>query len=428
MARIVFLSRNNEGHLFQALTLAQTLQTRGHKVAMVSQPENATSIAKSFGIEFHALDAAGIGPTAITRLMPALGTILGRRADLVRMKMFQILAEALLTKGPAILNELQPDIVVVDQNVVAGSTLCDHLEIPFVSLATSVPWHAEANVVPHFAGWQFDDSDRMRRKNTFFNRAFEIYMSPVLGAINRYRRDWKLPKLRRTADTFSDRLQLSQLCPALDFPRNHLPKCFRYIGSLGSNRQTKTIDFPWDKLDGRPLIFASMGTVRSKRNLEIFQKISLACSDIDAQLIMSLGRLSEDTQKLASALLPLPNNQILVGFAPQVELLNRASLLITHAGVNTVLEAIAREVPMIALPRNVDHPAMATRIQYAGIGLRASITKFQPLELRTMIDQVLSESRSKERLRVVRQDLERCGGVDRAADLIEAQLPSQDQT
>jgi hypothetical protein len=45
-----------------------------------------------------------------------------------------------------------------------------------------------------------------------------------------------------------------------------------------------------------------------------------------------------------------------------------------------------------------------------------------------MIDQVLSESRSKERLRVVRQDLERCGGVDRAADLIEAQLPSQDQT
>lgn len=426
MARIVFLSRNNEGHLFQALTLAQSLQARGHHVAMVSQPEKAEQIAGSFGIEFHPLGTDGIRPTFTTRLLPILGTLTGSRADLVRVKMFQILADALLTKGPEILVKLKPDIVVVDQNVVAGSTLCDHLKIPFVSLATSVPWHAEPNVVPHFAGWQYKDSKRMRRKNAIFNRGFEIYMSPVLSAINRFRREWSLPKLHETADTFSTRLQLSQLCPALDFPREHLPDCFKYVGSLGSKRKMTACDFPWDKLDSRPLIFASMGTVRSKRNIEIFQKISSACSDIDAQLVMSLGRLSEDTKKLAAVLEPLPNNQILVGFAPQVELLDRAALLITHAGVNTVLEAIAREVPMIALPRNVDHPAMATRIQYAGIGLRGSIKKFQPPELRSMIQQVLSEPRFKERLSVVRQDLESCGGADRAADLIEAELASSD--
>ncbi len=244
-------------------------------------------------------------------------------------------------------------------------------------------------------------------------------MWPVLAVVNRYRRSWQLEPLRHTSDLFSKRAQLSQLCPAFDFPRQELPKCFHYIGTFGAKRKSSTNDFPWDKLDGRPLIFASMGTVRSKRNFEVFRKISKACETIDAQLVMSLGRYSESVQQMIDDFGTLPNNQLIVGFAPQVELLKRASLLITHAGVNTVLEAISNEVPMVALPRNVDHPAMATRIEYSRVGLRDSLRNFTPQSLRERIDRVLTDPSFKERLKLVREDLERCGGAERAADIIE---------
>ena len=78
----------------------------------------------------------------------------------------------------------------------------------------------------------------------------------------------------------------------------------------------------------------------------------------------------------------LAGNPIVVDFAPEMALLKRAQLLITHAGQNTILEAISQGVPMVALPRNVDQPAMAARVEYAGVGLRDSFGLTDPAILR----------------------------------------------
>jgi zeaxanthin glucosyltransferase len=60
-------------------------------------------------------------------------------------------------------------------------------------------------------------------------------------------------------------------------------------------------------------------------------------------------------------------------FAPQREVLARADAVVSHAGLNTVLDAIAARTPILALPIAFDQPGMAAaRILHAGIGLRAS--------------------------------------------------------
>lgn len=41
---------------------------------------------------------------------------------------------------------------------------------------------------------------------------------------------------------------------------------------------------------------------------------------------------------------------VVVRYAPQVELVKRAAAVITHAGLNTVLETLAEGVPLVALP------------------------------------------------------------------------------
>jgi zeaxanthin glucosyltransferase len=47
---------------------------------------------------------------------------------------------------------------------------------------------------------------------------------------------------------------------------------------------------------------------------------------------------------------PIPASAIVVSKAPQIELLKRAELCITHAGINTTLESLALGVPMVAIP------------------------------------------------------------------------------
>src|SRR5205807_10507854 len=92
------------------------------------------------------------------------------------------------------------------------------------------------------------------------------------------------------------------------------------------------------KLDGRPLVYASMGTLQNRQK-HIFGIIAEACAGLDVQLVLSLGGggKPEDMEELAGG-------PIVVEFAPQLELLKRAALCITHAGLNTALECLSNGV------------------------------------------------------------------------------------
>jgi UDP:flavonoid glycosyltransferase YjiC (YdhE family) len=46
----------------------------------------------------------------------------------------------------------------------------------------------------------------------------------------------------------------------------------------------------------------------------------------------------------------LSGSPLVVGYAPQLELLQRATLTITHAGMNTTLESLSNGVLMVAIP------------------------------------------------------------------------------
>ena len=63
---------------------------------------------------------------------------------------------------------------------------------------------------------------------------------------------------------------------------------------------------------------------------------------------------------------PIPSNTIVVRSAPQIELLKRTALCLTHAGLNTVLESLAHGVPMVAIPIAYTQPGTAARIAHHG--------------------------------------------------------------
>jgi MGT family glycosyltransferase len=134
-----------------------------------------------------------------------------------------------------------------------------------------------------------------------------------------------------------------------------------------------------------------------------------------SQLVLSVGK-----NVLPSDLEPIPPNTIIVSRAPQLELLKRAALCITHAGMNTVLEALAHGVPMVAIPVRFDHPGIAARIAYHGVGEFIEVTDLTAHRLESLIKRVTEEPQYRANAQYFGSVIAQRHGVELAADIIES--------
>lgn len=146
--------------------------------------------------------------------------------------------------------------------------------------------------------------------------------------------------------------------------------------------------FPWERLDGRPLVYASLGTLQNGVE-SIFREIVEACSGLGVQLVLSLGGSGIALEQIQAT----DRRALIVPFAPQLELLRRASLCITHAGLNTVLEALSQGVPIVAVPITNDQPGVAARAAWSGTGKVVPFKGLKAEALRAAIKRVLEDPR-----------------------------------
>lgn len=201
---------------------------------------------------------------------------------------------------------------------------------------------------------------------------------------------------------------------ALDFPRRRLPAQFHYTGPFRT-ASSQRIAFPYDQLDGRPLIYASLGTLHN-RAPGLFRAIARGCAGLDAQLVISGG--GEGLGDLPR----LPGDPLLVAFAPQPEVIARASVVITHAGMNTVLDALAAGVPMVAIPIANDQPGVAARLRWVGAGVVVDRAQRDASGLHEAVRAVLERPSYRDAARRLQVAIREAGGVERAADLVESAL------
>jgi zeaxanthin glucosyltransferase len=80
-------------------------------------------------------------------------------------------------------------------------------------------------------------------------------------------------------------------------------------------------------------------------------------------------------------------------------LLKHASVCITHAGLNTVLESLAQGVPQVAIPVTVDQPGVAAK----KTGLFVPLKELTVPRLTLLIDEVLRNSEHRENANRLRQ-------------------------
>jgi hypothetical protein len=105
------------------------------------------------------------------------------------------------------------------------------------------------------------------------------------------------------------------------------------------------------------------------------------------QAVVAIGDQFIDGAVLAGC----PGNVFVVREAPQLWLLRRAALFVTHAGLGSVREAIALRVPMIAVPQQFDQPGNAARVAYHGLGVSLGMDSADAAGLSRAIDKVLGD-------------------------------------
>jgi zeaxanthin glucosyltransferase len=186
-----------------------------------------------------------------------------------------------------------------------------------------------------------------------------------------------------------------------------------YAGPFVDAQQRPPVEFPWERLDGRPLIYASLGTIQNGSET-IFRTIAEACAGLNAQLVISLGGGLEP-ERLGT----LAGDPIVVRYAPQLELVKRAALVITHAGLNTVLESLAEGVPLVALPLGNDQPGVAARVKARGAGVVIPQQKLTVKKLRNAAQLVLEDGRYRDAAQWLKNAFRKVDGLNRAADVIE---------
>jgi zeaxanthin glucosyltransferase len=373
--------------------------------------------ARSEGLEFRGLEDSDFPPGTLENFVARLAELSGMASLKFAIRCECRISELILKHGPEAVRAAGVDALLVDQNSPAAASVAQYLDLPFLSMCTSLPLNREPYIPPTFTGWQYSDSSFAFVRNALGNSIASYFVRPIHETVNAWRERWKLKPLRTPDDSFSPRAQIAQMPREFDFPRQHLSGSFHYLGPWFDSSHD-AVPFPYERLDGRPLIYGSIGTLQSP-NHGFFSIMALACSKLNAQLVLTLG-------KPGTAPVPeFPGNPITVRYAPQTALLARAAATITHAGMNTTQQSLYFGAPLVAIPITHDQPAIAARLARTGAGIVIQPDKLTAEGLRDALCAVLRAGGSyRAAASRMRDAIRRSAGRDGAADIAEKLIRS----
>ena len=412
MTHFGIICPTSSGHLNTILPLGYELKKRGHQVTVLAALD-AKQKTIAAGLEFQAIAENEYPIGEIARLLAFLSELSGLAASRYTIKLLEKGATSNLQYLPEAIKKAGIEVLLIDQVTSEGETVAEYLDIPFITICSAVMLNRDANIPPHFTPWQYSPNLWGRLRNQLGYQILNYFTKPIGNAIAQYRQEWNLPLHSHPNDGYFPLAQISQQPAEFEFPRQKLPKSFHFTGPFHTTASREAVTFPWEKLTGQPLIYASMGTLQN-RLLPVFEKIAAACEQLDAQLVISLGGSATP-----ESLPKLPGNPLIVGYAPQLELLQKAVLTITHAGMNTTLESLTNGVPMVAIPVTNDQPGVAARIAWTGAGEVIPLGKLSVERLRKAVKQVLTEDSYKKNALRLQEAIKLAGGATKAADIIE---------
>jgi zeaxanthin glucosyltransferase len=403
--KLGFICLNLPGHLNPMTALARHLQARNHEVVFLysSSANGLPCVPGNIRDPFN-------------ENRPEVSKLQGEDALAFSVGLVVQRTEAMLESMPDMLGAIGVDALIIDPIQFYAELGPMKLGIPYIHAAVAM--HCD------FSGYTpisiYSDPHLTSPEAIARNRQGVVKFAKMIqnDGVKAYARNagfkinWEDPGF-----TYSKIASLSQTPREFDFENSHWPSQFHHTGPFHDGKGREPVDFPWERLTGEPLIYASMGTILNGQ-VEVFRTLAAAVAKHQGvQLVLSIGDQLKPEQ-----IGPVPRNAIIVKRAPQLELLKLASVCITHSGLNTVLESLAQGVPQVAIPVTFDQPGIAARIAYHKTGVVTSLDKLTAVHLATLLGEVLSDATYRDNARRMQKAIVKTNGLSLAADLVEQSL------
>ncbi|NUT50406.1 MAG: glycosyl transferase [Saccharothrix sp.] len=352
------------GHITPTLALVEELVGRGHQVDYATAPEHADAVTAA-GATWAPL------PPPPPFRPPATGDVMAawfRHYFAVMRAVYPVLLDRCRTD--------RPDVICYDATNWPARIVARRLGIP---AARCVP-HLASNdsfalMAPDSARVIEDDCARFAAEHgVALDAAGTLDVPEALNLVF-------VPKLFQPAgDTFDG--------------------TFRFLGPLLGHRAAE----PWSpRRPDLPLLYVSLGSVMADPALH--RSCVEAFDDGTWQLALKADDLG-----------PVPATVEVRDWFPQPAVLRRADAFVTHAGMNSTMEALSFGVPLIVVPRTPEQVANADRVVELGLGRRLT----DVADLRSVVEQVTADRAVRANLDRMRAAIHGSGGAALGADLLVA--------
>lgn len=417
MATILFDAFPGTGHYNGSLQLAHLLRKAGHNIVYAGSNEFKEKISRqNFG--FYSL------PPFIVSSYDE-----GAKFDYWIECFMGVFNNSRIDKALEVINEydnvikkVKPDLIILDSNYIQKACVYRKYGIKVICFETMVSQHYAINLPPYGSTYVPKNSRFSRIYCDFLWASHEYYIrfrflySRLLYLNNDshsiYRKlahkygialeKWKnIRRMNKTKVIPKDMTELILTPKSFDFPRPERQNIFYTCSPIDMDRDNTILDNRYlsireyildlkKKNDRTKFIFASLGTFseanpnREKRFIKTL--IEYCNSQTNHHIVLSIGR-TFNIQTLSA----IPDNLHIFNYIPQLDILKHCDFMITHGGMNSILECIMNEVPMIVYPliSGWDQNGNAARVVYHQIGISGNFNSISKKDLQIKVNSII---------------------------------------
>lgn len=453
MSTIIFAIADSISHYNASYKIANALKKQGHDIVYIGDSEKRQKEVVSQGFHFEIIYNdffKAFGKDKRKGISSKFRHFLSRIRDLKRYK--RALVDGVEIE--AIIGRTKPDLFIIDVFHILHAVAIYKHKIKTVLLQTYVatdkqPWIPPLNcgLIPKRNYWNYVLIELLWFRY-FLVRGFLNLWSKLLfqgldknSILRSVIEKTKFPpeniNYERTFHLGINNIPELILCAKeFDFPRH--PKSNQHF--VGPMVEFERRDVLYDQRyldvvleleiaamsggeDPRPIIYCSLGTLNVswyKNSRYFFTTLIKAFgSRKDYILFMSVGTdISLDNFR------DVPDNVYIFQLVPQIDILERASVMITHGGINSINECIFSGVPMVVYPltRQIDQYGNCARVEYHGLGIRGNIKSENEAGILRKIDLVLHDPSYRQNVRRMQEIYLKYQNTQNITALIESEL------
>jgi zeaxanthin glucosyltransferase len=379
---LLVISPDYASHLLPLATLASAWAQHGQRVVVATGPAVAPLVA-GFGYEHTTLRLARGSNAGVIRPedQPAgeddslRGFFAATHRGMIETLAYQAAARgddllwAPLDTARAVLrtiDDVRPDRIVVDHLAFSATLALRAARIPYADVVLGHPTalpvgdevYGEASRWPTTLKPDAAAVGSLRRACILVRDRFTATYNEVLRSL-----DAGAPTVADAFAAHGDTV-LYNYPQRLHEPARSalLPDRHEFLGSLVRPEVADPVVRAWlDTDDPRPIVYVSFGGFLSARS-DVLARVIEGLRHLAVRVALAHGSTALD--ELGS----VPPHWLVRSYLPQVAVLAHASVAVSHAGNNSVTEALSAGVPLVVMPYSTDQFAGAAALDSTGLG------------------------------------------------------------